>query len=139
MEYCIHELLQGFVCRVFWENGDAVRLEPVWDNGEWTAAKDGVRLRIGMYREGGSALFSVDLAAEQPLASRALTFGLDLSGADAVLDSHHMGPWWMYCGWPEKTEDLKPKTQNLLLRKGEMHISAVMLTGDLFRCEADGD
>ena len=139
MDYIVKELLQDFGCRIFWENGEAVQLEPVAENGEWTAAAGGIQLRIGMRQEGDSALFSVDLVSEYPLAARALTFGLNLSGADAVLDSHHMGPWWMYCGWPEKTEELKPKTQNLLLRRGERHTSVVMLTGDLFRCEADAD
>ena len=118
MDYIVKELLQDFGCRIFGENGEAVQLEPVAENGEWTAAAGGIQLRIGMQQEGDSALFSVDLVSEYPLAARALTFGLNLSAADAVLDSHHMGPWWMYCGWPEKTEELKPKTQNLLLRRG---------------------
>ena len=45
----------------------------------------------------------------------------------------------MMCGWLENASALQPKTQNFLLQIGDMHISAVPLTGDLFRCEADGE
>ena len=137
--YIMEELLGRLCCRVFPMGGDAVFLEPEADRTGWTGTKDGITLRILAEKAADSALFSVELTADRPLAARALTFRLDLSGADAVLDSHHLGPWWMMCGWPEKREDLQPKTQNVLLRRGEEHISAVPLTGDVFRCEADGD
>ncbi|MBE6615639.1 MAG: hypothetical protein E7631_10100 [Ruminococcaceae bacterium] len=137
--YITEEFCGNFACRVQLADGGEVFLVPVQEDDGWRADKDGVQLCIRMAEKGKSALFTIDLTAEKPLAGRALTFGLNLAGADAVLDSHHWGPWWMMCGWPEKTADLQPKTQNFLLKKGDTHISIVPLTGDVFRCEGDSE
>ena len=121
-------------------DGKTVSLTLSSDDGNgWKGTAEGISVSIRGICRGGSALYTVDLLSPEPLAARAVTFSLDLSGADAVLDSHHLGPWWMMCGWPGNTGELQPKTQNLLLRQGDMHTSAVMLTGDIFRCEADCD
>ena len=133
------QFLGNMRCTVHLAEGTSVSLLPVKQETGWYAAEQGVRLQIESIEEGQSLLLSVELTADSPLAARGLTFDLDFSAADAVLDSHHYGPWWMMCGWPETAADLKPKTQNFLLHSGDMHYSAVPLTGDVYRCEADGE
>ena len=131
--------LGGMSAVVHTEDGEERTLALNRTEDGWYGEDGGIRVKIGTLAGDNAVLFTVDLLSDVPLAGRALSFGLDLSRADAVLDSHHWGPWWMMCGWPEKTADLQPKTQNFLIRMGETHISAVPLTGDVFRCEADRD
>ncbi|MBR4960977.1 MAG: hypothetical protein IKY52_08785 [Clostridia bacterium] len=138
-EYIAEGFCRGLECRVHLADERTISLAPVQNGGVWCADEEGVKLRIAASETEKSVLFTVELTSAHPLAGRALTFGLDLSGTEAVLDSHHYGPWWMMCGWPEKAEDLQPKTQNFLLQKEGRHISIVPLTGDVFRCEADGE
>ncbi|MBR5444661.1 MAG: hypothetical protein IKV57_00965 [Clostridia bacterium] len=138
-EYIAQGFCRGLACRVCLADTREVSLVPVRSGAVWYAEGEGISLRIEAKEAENCVLFTADLTSDSPLAARALTFGLDLSQAEAVLDSHHYGPWWMMCGWPEKAEALLPKTQNFLLQKGGRHISIVPLTGDVFRCEADGE
>lgn len=54
---------------------------------------------------------------------------------DAMLDSFHAGPWWMYPCFAQTTEDLRPRSQNLLIRQQDRHYFFLPLCGDNFRCE----
>ena len=137
--YITEEFLCGLACRVCLADGQSVEMVMCPAEDGWQGKADGISLRICAREENNAVLLTAELQSARPLAGRALTFGLDLTGAEDVLDSHHYGTWWMMCGWPKTTADLKPKTQNFLLRKGTFHYSIVPLTGDVFRCEADAD
>lgn len=56
---------------------------------------------------------------------------------DALLGSHHDGPWWMYPKFTKDFAELRPQTQSLLVKSGDMNYHILPLTGDNFRCDID--
>lgn len=59
------------------------------------------------------------------------------ASADAILASGHYGPWWMEPHFTESFDKLPPKTQNIVLQKGDLHYHLLPLCGNDFRCEFD--
>ncbi len=147
MHKLIETISTAFLCGMkataTFADGTQVQLTPTCsDNGDnifWEATAPGVALTIKASYRDGSALFMAELTADKPLAGRALTFAVNPGFGEATLASHHDNPWWMYCSWPTAQAEIKNKTQQFLVKSGMLHYSIVGLTGDIFRCEADGE
>ena len=91
-----------------------------------------------------SVLFSIDAsvrytngASNAFLSENAVSFTLGDAVPDALLASHHDGPWWMLPSFPESFSVLRPRTQSLLVKLGTLHYHLLPLTGENFRCEME--
>ncbi len=124
-------------------DGTKVNLTPICTDDDttvrWKASGNDVSLSMEAVCKGDSVLYTVELISAKPLAGRALTFNIQPGFGESTLASYHDTPWWMYCDWPTRQDEVKNKTQQFLVKKDACHYSIVGLTGDVFRCEADGE
>ena len=100
------------------------------------------RFAIRVDLSGDSAVLSLD--AKIPVQNgsyrgfapeRAVSFTLGDVEPDALLGSHHDCPWWMYPAFARSFDELKPRTQSLLVKSGEQNYYMLPLCGDDFYCE----
>ncbi len=100
-------------------------------------ACDGVSLTVRAKTAGSSTVLCLDAKCEAGFAPKdAVT--VDLGGdikPDVLLGSHHSSECWLYPTFISDYSELKPKTQSLFVKSGELHYNLIPLCGDNFRCE----
>lgn len=83
------------------------------------------------------AAFRADIGAVYSLLpDRAVSFRLcEKCAPDDILAFEHYGPWWMFPDFLSSTDEIKRRSQNLVMRFGEHHCHLLPLCGDDLRCE----
>ena len=100
------------------------------------AACGGVKMNITARLGEGSVVLYLEAECESGFAPQsAITMDLGPMKPDALLGSHHDGPWWMYPAFVSDYSELLPKTQSLFIKKGNTSYHLLPLCGDNFRCE----
>jgi len=93
-----------------------------------------VRAKVG----DGSLVLYLDAECPDGFAPKdAITVELGGISPDALMGSYHSSECWMYPSFVKDFSELKPKTQSLFIRYGDIHYHMLPLCGDNFRCELD--
>ncbi|HIX93343.1 MAG TPA: alpha-galactosidase [Firmicutes bacterium] len=148
-EFIKSKLLSGFAADVSCIRGVSGRLaefsEEIGDDSVVVTFKPEYgleRFAIRVDLSDNSAVLSLD--AKIPVQNgayrgfspeHAVSFTLGDVEPDALLGSHHDCPWWMYPAFVKSFDELKPRTQSLLVKSGEQNYYMLPLTGDNFYCE----
>lgn len=105
------------------------------------------KLNIDAVISKNSVLFSIDAEIERvfgvaasfiPEKTLNMTLGNGIK-PDAILSNYHASPCWMYPTFHNSFETLKPESQFLLIKCGDLHYHMMPLCGDNFRCEFDSE
>jgi len=121
------------------DDGDSVTFCYTSDNEEFKN-----RLNITARAEKNTVVFSVDMYTDISDICALFTLVPEKcaviplcreADADDILASTHAGAWWMFPHFLKSVKDIKPLTQNLVMRMGEKHYHLLPLCGDNFRCE----
>lgn len=132
------ELLGGLNAVIRTDEGEK-EISPVCENGSYVYAADGTKLVIKADETDDNVVYSLDAVTEAKFTANPVSFKLSIDAFDGAEVSSHDCPWWMIGSFPKNASEIPEKAQCFMLRKGDIHYSVVMLVGDCFRCEANGE